>query len=213
MAPGSGAAWCAEYNFFTTTGAYSPHARAGDAWADIRLLVDASVREAMDTLLAGLIWGADPADDPALTGGGGFFPPSTGRGLPHVLLVCPPEAVPGKARAWQQVEPHLEKLREPFAAECEGWAGRPAAKRPARGVRDARTVPQPGLAVRVVPVLPLGQTGAGDTGLGGDVDDQTGVATFDELSVSPNVQGTFACVTGAPRCFGRPQRPCGGGTR
>ncbi|MEV5139967.1 hypothetical protein AB0K71_30800 [Streptomyces syringium] len=123
--PDRGSAWCAEYNFFTTTGAYSPHARAGDAWADIRLLVDASAREAMDTLLVGLIWGADPADDPALTGGGGFFPPSTGRGLPHVLLVRPPEAVPGKARAWQQVEPHLKKLREPFAAECEGWAGRP----------------------------------------------------------------------------------------
>ncbi|MEU2852625.1 hypothetical protein [Streptomyces syringium] len=37
--PDRGSAWCAEYNFFTTTGAYSPHARAGDAWADIRLLV------------------------------------------------------------------------------------------------------------------------------------------------------------------------------
>ncbi|MBP2400702.1 hypothetical protein [Streptomyces syringium] len=123
--PDPGAAWYAEYNFCATTGTYSPHARAGDAWADIRLLVDASVREAMDTLLVGLIWDADPADDPALTGGGGLFPACTGRGIPHVLLVCPPEAVTGKDRAWQQVEPNLAKLRAPFTAECEGWAGRP----------------------------------------------------------------------------------------
>ncbi|WP_326763796.1 hypothetical protein OG978_03830 [Streptomyces sp. NBC_01591] len=123
--PDREAAWCAEYGFFTTTGAYRAHARAGDAWADIRPLVDASVREAMDTFLVGLIWDADPADDPALTGGGGFFPPATDRGFPHVLLVCPPEAVSGKALAWKQVESHLEELREPFAAECEGWAGRP----------------------------------------------------------------------------------------
>ncbi|MGW7089138.1 hypothetical protein ACWGH2_37415 [Streptomyces sp. NPDC054871] len=122
---GRGSAWCAEYDFFSTTGAYSPHARAGGAWADMRLLVEASVREAMDTFLVGLIWDADPADDPALTGGGGFFPPGTDRWRPCVLLVCPPEAVPGKARAWERVESHLEELREPFAAECEGWAGRP----------------------------------------------------------------------------------------
>ncbi|MCX5378480.1 hypothetical protein [Streptomyces sp. NBC_00091] len=120
-----GSAWCAEYVFFTTTGAYRPHWRAGDGWADMRLLLDASVREAMDTFLAGLIWDADPADDPALTGGGGFFPPTADPRYPCVLLVCPPEAVPGKARAWARVESRLEELREPFAAECEGWAGRP----------------------------------------------------------------------------------------
>lgn len=79
----------------------------------------------MDTFLVGLIWDADPADDPALTGGEGFLPPATDGGLLRVLLVCPPEAVPGKARAWGRVESHLEELREPFAAECEGWAGRP----------------------------------------------------------------------------------------
>ncbi|MET9644811.1 hypothetical protein [Streptomyces syringium] len=91
----------------------------------MRSLVDASVREAMDTFLVGLIWDADPADDPALTGGGGFFPSATDHGLPRVLLVCPPEAVRGKARAWERVESQLEELREPFATECEGWAGRP----------------------------------------------------------------------------------------
>ncbi|MFI5633355.1 hypothetical protein ACIA8E_29005 [Streptomyces sp. NPDC051664] len=122
--PDRWSAWCAEYDF-TTTGAYSPHTRVGDAWADIRLLVDASVREAMDTFLVGLIWDADPADVPALAGGGGFFPPATDHGSLRVLLVCPPEAVPGKARAWRRVESHLEELREPFTAECEGWAGRP----------------------------------------------------------------------------------------
>ncbi|UUU38152.1 hypothetical protein [Streptomyces sp. NBC_00162] len=83
------------------------------------------MRQAMDTFLVGLIWDADPADDPALTGGVGFFPPATDRWRPGVLLVCPPEAVPGKARAWARVESRLEELREPFAAECEGWAGRP----------------------------------------------------------------------------------------
>ena len=123
--PDRESAWCAEYDFSTTTGAYSPHARAGNAWGDIRLLVDASVREAMDTFLAGLIWDADPADDPARTGGGGFFPQATDCGRLRVLLVCPPDAVPGKARAWERAVSHLEELREPFAAECENWAGRP----------------------------------------------------------------------------------------
>ncbi|MEV6757125.1 hypothetical protein [Streptomyces sp. NPDC051214] len=88
-------------------------------------LVDTSVREAMDSFLSGLIWDADPANDPALTGGGGFFPAATDCWHPRVLLACPPEALPGKARAWAQVESRLEELREPFAAECEGWAGRP----------------------------------------------------------------------------------------
>ncbi|MFE3901622.1 hypothetical protein ACFXPY_15060 [Streptomyces sp. NPDC059153] len=123
--PDRGAAWCAEYDFRTTTGAYGPHARAGDAWDDIRLLVDASVREAMDTFLVGLIWDADQADDPARAAGSGLFPPATDRGRLRVLLECPPEAVPGKVRAWERVEPRLEELRGPFAAECEGWAGRP----------------------------------------------------------------------------------------
>lgn len=84
----------------------------------MRLLVDASVRESMDTFLIGLIWDADPADDRAPAGGGGFFPPATDCWHPRVLLVCPPEAVPGKARAWARVKSHLEELREPFAAEC-----------------------------------------------------------------------------------------------
>lgn len=76
--PGPERAWCAEYVFFTTSGAYWPHFRAGNAWADIRLLVGASVREAMDAFLDGLIWYADPADDPAVTGGGGSSrPPRT----------------------------------------------------------------------------------------------------------------------------------------
>ncbi|MFI9310924.1 hypothetical protein [Streptomyces triculaminicus] len=113
------------YEFFTTTGAYRPHAHAGDAWDDMRLLVDAPAREAMDALLGGLIWDEDPADDPALSGAGGFFPPATNRGRMPVLLVCPPEAVEGQARAWERVGPRLEVLREPFAAECAGWAGRP----------------------------------------------------------------------------------------
>ncbi|MCX4545796.1 hypothetical protein [Streptomyces sp. NBC_01565] len=124
--PDRESAWCAEYDFFTTTGAYSPHARAGDGWADMRPLVDASLREAMDAFLGGLIWDADPADDPALTGGGGFFPPATDGRRPCVLLVCPPEAVAGKARVWARLESRLEELREPFADECEGWTGRPA---------------------------------------------------------------------------------------
>ncbi|MFD0353108.1 hypothetical protein ACFVHW_05055 [Streptomyces sp. NPDC127110] len=123
--PDRESAWCAEYDFLTTNGAYRHHARAGDAWADTRPLADALLREAMDTFLDGLIWDADPADDPALTGGGGFFPPSTDHRYPSLLLVCPPEALPGKARAWKRAEPRLDELRAPFAAECEGWAGRP----------------------------------------------------------------------------------------
>ncbi|MGW6316448.1 hypothetical protein [Streptomyces sp. NPDC055099] len=123
--PDRESAWCAEYDFFTTTGSFRPHARAGDAWDDMRSHADASVREAMDTLLSGLIWDADPADDPVPTGGGGFFPAATDRWRPRVLVVCPPEALPGKARAWTQVASRLEELRDPFAAECQGWAGRP----------------------------------------------------------------------------------------
>jgi hypothetical protein len=123
--PGQGAAWCAEYRFFSTSGSYRPHARAGTAWADMRMLADASLREAMDDFLKGLIWDEDPAENPSRTGGGGFFPPPADRWRPYLLLVCPPEAVPGKARAWRQAAPFLEELRGPFAAECEGWAGRP----------------------------------------------------------------------------------------
>ncbi|MEV5582531.1 hypothetical protein AB0L39_28715 [Streptomyces parvus] len=120
--PGPGAAWCAEYGFTTTTGAYAPHARAGDAWADTRLLIGPSVREPMDTFLDGLVWEADPAS----TGGRGFLSPVVaGRLHRNILLACPPEALPGKARAWERVELRLEELRAPFAAACEGWAGRP----------------------------------------------------------------------------------------
>ncbi|MEV6682106.1 hypothetical protein AB0N09_35360 [Streptomyces erythrochromogenes] len=120
-----GAVWCAAYDFRSTTGAFGPHARAGDAWDDMRPLVDASLRDALDAFLAGLIWDEDPADDPALSGGGGFFPPPADRWHTSVLVVCPPEALPGKARAWARVESRLDELREAFAAECAGWAGRP----------------------------------------------------------------------------------------
>ncbi|WP_405434468.1 hypothetical protein [Streptomyces anulatus] len=123
--PGGAPVWCAEYNFLNTTGAHIPHVRAGAAWSDMRPLVDASVREAVDSFLGGLIWDADQVDVPAASDGGEVFPPATDRMHPNVLLACPPEAVAGKARAWEQVEPCLEGLRDPFAVECEGWAGRP----------------------------------------------------------------------------------------
>nr|WP_065477343.1 hypothetical protein [Streptomyces sp. PTY087I2] len=119
--PGPEPAWWAQYSFVTTTGAHVPHARAGSAWADMRLLVDASVRESMDTFLDGLVRDAGPA----FACDGGFFPPAADPRHPDVLLACPPEVLPGKVRAWERVEPRLEELREPFAAECEGWAGRP----------------------------------------------------------------------------------------
>ncbi|MFE7336105.1 hypothetical protein [Streptomyces griseus] len=109
--PGPGSRWCAVYGFSTTTGAHAPHARAGAAWADLRLLVDASVREPMDTFLDGLLRNVDRT--------------SADRWHRQVLLVCPPEVLPGKTRAWERLEPRLEELRAPFAAECEGWAGRP----------------------------------------------------------------------------------------
>ncbi len=131
--PGRSPAWCAECNFLSTTGAHIPHVRAGAAWADMRPLVDASVREVVDSFLGGLIWDAEQVDDPAASGWGGVFPPATDRVHPNVLLVCLPEAVAGKARAWERGEPCLEGLRGPFAVECEcecececeGWAGRP----------------------------------------------------------------------------------------
>ncbi|MFF0969914.1 hypothetical protein ACWDQO_32285 [Streptomyces sp. NPDC003703] len=118
-------AWCAEYVFSHTTGAYRPHRRAGDGWDDMRMRADASVRAAMDAFLDGLIWYADPATGSGERTCGGLFPPAAGPRLPRVLLVCPPSAVPGKVRAWERVEPRLEELRGPFAAECAGWAGRP----------------------------------------------------------------------------------------
>ncbi|WP_406510991.1 hypothetical protein [Streptomyces sp. NBC_00212] len=122
---GQDPAWCAEYRFFCTNGSYEPQSRAGDGWDDMRTLVDIPLRETMDRFLSGLIWNEDPANDPALTGAGGFFPPATDPRRPRLLLVCPPEAAPGKARAWERAAPRLEQLRRPFTAECEGWAGRP----------------------------------------------------------------------------------------
>ncbi|MFI9025507.1 hypothetical protein [Streptomyces sp. NPDC053560] len=123
--PGEDVAWCAEYRFFCTSGAYKWHSRAGDAWADMRPLADTSLREQMDRFLNGLIWDRDPAEDPTLTGAGGFFPPITDHRHPPTLLICPPDAAPAKARAWQWAAPRLDELRGPFTAECEGWAGRP----------------------------------------------------------------------------------------
>ncbi|WP_405415739.1 hypothetical protein [Streptomyces rubiginosohelvolus] len=119
--PGPEPAWCAVYSFFTTDGAHAPHVRAGSAWGDMRSLLDAFLREPMDTFLDGLVRDAGPA----FAAGGGFFPPAVDPWHRRVLLACPPEVLPGKARAWERVEPRLEELREPFAAECEDWAGRP----------------------------------------------------------------------------------------
>lgn len=120
--PGPGPAWCAEYAFSTTTGAHAPHVRAGAAWEDMRLLVDPSVREPMDTFLGGLLRDADPVS----AGGGAFFPTaSADTRHRRVLLACPPEVLPGKVRAWERTEPRPEELGAPFAAGCEGWAGRP----------------------------------------------------------------------------------------
>ncbi|MEU3707974.1 hypothetical protein AB0E82_37525 [Streptomyces anulatus] len=75
-----------------------PHLRAGAAWADIRPLVGAPVREVMDSFLGGLIWNADQADALAAAESS---PPAADRWHPDVLLVCLPEAVVGKARAWE----------------------------------------------------------------------------------------------------------------
>ncbi|MFD3816213.1 hypothetical protein ACFWRZ_14190 [Streptomyces rubiginosohelvolus] len=119
--PGPEPAWCAVYSFFTTNGAHAPHVRAGSAWADMRSLLDVFVREPMDTFLDGLVRDAGPD----FAAGGGFFPPAVDPWHRRVLLACPPEVLPGRARAWERVEPRLEELREPFAAECEDWAGRP----------------------------------------------------------------------------------------
>lgn len=121
---GAAPAWCAVYSFSATKGAHVPHVRAGAAWADMRPLVGASVREVMDGFLGGLIWDMDQGDAPAAVGGG-VFSPAADRWHPHVLLVCPPEVVAGKALAWERVEPCLEELSGPFAVECQGWAGRP----------------------------------------------------------------------------------------
>ncbi|WP_217237453.1 hypothetical protein [Streptomyces sp. AC555_RSS877] len=122
--PDQDPAWCAEYRFFSTSGSYKPHSRAGNAWGDMRMFADESLRVPMDRFLNGLIWDEEPDENLTLTGSAGFFPPAD-RWRPHLLLVCPPEAARLKARAWELVAPHLEQLRGPFAAECEGWAGRP----------------------------------------------------------------------------------------
>ncbi|MFE3181130.1 hypothetical protein ACFXKR_09565 [Streptomyces violascens] len=123
--PNQDPAWCAEYRFFCTSGSYKTQSRAGDGWDDMRVLVHASLRDAMDRFLNGLIWDEDPANDPTLTGGGGFFPPAADRRWSNLLLVCSPEAATDKADAWGRAAPRLQELRSAFAAECEGWAGRP----------------------------------------------------------------------------------------
>ncbi|GLX21646.1 hypothetical protein Slala02_48830 [Streptomyces lavendulae subsp. lavendulae] len=122
--PGPESAWCAEYRFFGTTGSARFHSDAGRGWADMRPLVDPSVRADLDVFLGGLLWGADEARDPALGGGDGVFPPVPG-GRSGVLLVSPPGAVAERAAAWGRVGSRLEALRGAFAAECVGWACRP----------------------------------------------------------------------------------------
>ncbi|POX42755.1 hypothetical protein C3486_04085 [Streptomyces sp. Ru73] len=127
--PGGEAAWCAEYRFFSVTRSYSWHRCAGAAWADMRPLAESSLREDLDCFLSGLIWEDDPDGGLTATDAGGFFP-SVGDSVGGLwrrstLFVCPPEAVPDKARAWERATSRIEELRGPFAAECEGWAGRP----------------------------------------------------------------------------------------
>ncbi|MEU7260668.1 hypothetical protein AB0B21_33400 [Streptomyces rimosus] len=72
-----------------------------------------------------LIWDRNPDESVMLTGADGFFPPAAERRKPRLLLVCPPVKMPGKAAVWKRAALRLEELRGPFAAECEGWAGRP----------------------------------------------------------------------------------------
>jgi hypothetical protein len=123
--PDRASAWCAEYDFATTTGAYSPHWHAGNAWDDMRHRVDPPVREAMDAFVGGLVWAEDPDDDLALIGDAELFPGTGTAGRSPVLIVCTPRAVAGKAEAWLTAEPLLEGLRDAFVVECLGWSGRP----------------------------------------------------------------------------------------
>ncbi|GAA2091089.1 hypothetical protein GCM10009801_56530 [Streptomyces albiaxialis] len=122
---GDGPAWCAEYSFHSTTGSYIWHARAGDGWDDMRAYAEPSLRAALDTFLAGLIWDAVPEEPGVLREYGGVFPAETDPGRARLLLFSPPEAQPERARAWERAAPRLDELREPFALECAEWGGRP----------------------------------------------------------------------------------------
>lgn len=102
--PGPEPAWCAEYSFLTTNGAHMPHVRAGSAWAGMRSLVDASVREPMDTFLDGLVRDAG-RPSPAVRGSS-RLPPIRGIGTscwPARRRCCRARRGPGNGwnRAWR----------------------------------------------------------------------------------------------------------------
>ncbi|MCX5194820.1 hypothetical protein OOK31_13075 [Streptomyces sp. NBC_00249] len=116
-----GAAWCAEYRFFGTTGSYSWHFQLAGAWEDMRPSAAPELREALDVFLGGLVWDGPDHDERADPYGGPAdgFPDDPEPWCPKVLLLRAPQEVPALVRAWEAAAPRLEELREPFAAQAD----------------------------------------------------------------------------------------------
>ncbi|MEU4213230.1 hypothetical protein AB0F13_25125 [Streptomyces sp. NPDC026206] len=113
-------AWCARYEFAGTAGSFKPHFWTGNRWEDFREYLQADLRMALDTFLAGLTWDLPDTDRGPQHEGG---PEHWYDGL---LVYCPPRDIPALAQAWAIAGLWLEELREPFdthAAAPGRWAG------------------------------------------------------------------------------------------
>ncbi|MFI1505422.1 hypothetical protein [Streptomyces sp. NPDC020597] len=110
--------WCGRYEFHSTTGSYAPHFWAGEGWEAARGFADPALRDALDGFLLPLVRSGDDVPE------SGLFASDRAAWRPRLLLVRPPDGVPGVAAHWARAEPLLEGLRPVFdrhAARPGGW--------------------------------------------------------------------------------------------
>ena len=119
------ARWWARYEFLDTMTSYKAHFWAGERWDELRAFVDAPQRDALDQFSAPLFWyGSTYASQ--ISDFSPTIEPDTcdwASRLDVMLWLLPQEAA-ALHRFWEQVEPHLGSLREPFErhlTEPIGW--------------------------------------------------------------------------------------------
>ncbi|CAL9676062.1 hypothetical protein SUDANB105_07892 [Streptomyces sp. enrichment culture] len=115
-----GHAWYGRYAFRNTLGSYKPHFWAGHRWDHMRDFVEPKLRDCLDRFNDALFW--HRLED--TTGVGSGLPDQPCTWDADLLLWCPPDHIAMIAGWWQQAEPSLETLREPFtrhAADSSGW--------------------------------------------------------------------------------------------
>ncbi|MFD9072538.1 hypothetical protein [Streptomyces lasiicapitis] len=106
--------WLGRYEFDDALGSYTPHFRAANTWDAVREAVSPAARSALDDFLSGLIWwGPDPEVD-ARHIDEGVFPSFDALWRSGPVIARKPDTVADLLGIWQQAQPLLIQLREPF---------------------------------------------------------------------------------------------------